>query len=207
MKYVWSKHAKDRLRERSHLHKDEVELRLDEHRYVVKRSRQPHHLIWDHVRRCLIGVPVNIYSAINIGQIPSILAVNNGGSNYTVWQRAEAEHAWLGEKYFRDPGITAEQPCAAEIVLTKVWVSPSGWRRLQELQTLLTWPISDQAMAQSGDVGVLALFRDRVFRHAVKHCIRTIVDEDPTLEHGHAIHLKKPGAYRIVPFKFFLAAL
>ena len=215
MKYVWNPawdHAASRLSERSGLTQAEVECRLDLRTYVVRREwwGQPedHHLIWDEVRKWLIDVPLEQIDQ-ETAFIPTILPVDYG-SGYAEWERAEAEQAWLGPNYYVDVRCETSEPlCTTYVVLAKTWRSQGGYTRWKELSMLLLrWPIFNRDMARSGDEGVVALFRDRLFRSSVKLVLQQRSADIAALvgDGTPAIHLKKPGANRFVPSTFFLSA-
>lgn len=207
MLHTWSDHALMRLKERSTLSREQVEKYLLERRCVHRRrsEQEEHHLIWDEGRSALIGVPVILPD----GVIPTILPVNYG-SGYTEYQRADAEYAWLRESYWRDEenGNPAEPLCHVEIKLMNWWIKRSGWPGERELFPLLFWSIHTPEAAQYGDEGVVALFRHRDFRLAVKDAIISWQGEFARLfpQEGDtpSISLAKPGAVRRVPIQFFL---
>lgn len=208
MKYTWTRHAAlERLPERSGLTQAEVECFLNQRKYIVRPNgrAEEHHLIWDNVRHHLIDVPVVLQD--QEGVIPSILPVTYG-SGYTEWRRAEAERAWRGDDFYKESfDINAERLAIVEVVLTKTWIKRSGWSDHRDLFPIFSWFVFDPEIAQGGDEGVIALFRERAFCRAVKTLLEGWKDDLPILTDGDtpALHIKKPGAYRIVPVEFFLS--
>lgn len=207
MKYTWTHHAaSERLPERSGLTQSEIEALLEQRKYVVRHNGrdEEHHLVWDNVKGHLIDVPVILNGE---GVIPSILPVTYG-SGYAEWRRAEAERAWRGDDFYKESHpITGERLATVEVVLTKTWVRRSGWGDHRDLLPILTWFVFDAEIAKYGDEGVLALYRERAFCRAVKALLQEWEPELPALIDGDtpAVHIKKPGAHRIVPVEFFLS--
>ena len=207
MKYTWTHHAaSERLPERSGLTQSEIEALLEQRKYVVRHNGrdEEHHLIWDSVKGHLIDVPVILNGE---GVIPSILPVTYG-SGYAEWRRAEAERAWRGDDFYKESHpVTNECLATVEVVLTKTWFRRSGWGDHRDLCHILTWFVFDHEIAKYGDEGVLALYRERAFCRAVKTLLQEWKQELPALTNGDtpAVHIKKPGAHRIVPVEFFLS--
>lgn len=200
MQYIWSHHAlHERLEERSGLLQTEVEAALDERKYVVQRRQEEHHLIWDHVRQHLIDVPT-VYDSEDAAVIPTILPVTYG-SGYAEWQRAEAERAWRGEKFYAPIQSRGTQLETVQVKLGKRWIKPSGWSEHQELIPLIKWPVYDAAIARTGDEGVVSLLRDYRFCSSVRTLLQKWEKQIPFFigKDTPIVIIKKPGAHRIVP--------
>ena len=207
-KYLWSYHAaSERLPERSGLSKAEVEMFLDQRKYVISFSdaAEEYHLIWDHVRQHLIEVPIIFEDEDAV--IPTIRPVSQGGRN-AEWRRAEAERAWRGNDFYKEPfNVQAERRALVTVFLAKTWNTRSGLRDHRDLYPILSWFVFDPEIAKTGDEGMIALFRERAFCQAVKTLLEEWKDDFPALMSGDTpvLHIKKPGAHRIVPVEFFLA--
>jgi hypothetical protein len=207
MKYTWTYHAaSERLPQRSGFTQSEIEVLLEQRKCVVQRNGgdEEHHLIWDSIKGHLIDVPVILNGE---GVIPSILPVTYG-SGYAEWRRAEAERAWRGDDFYKEQhAINGKRLAIIDVVLAKTWIKQSGSGDHRDLFPVLTWFIFDPEIAKHGDEGVLALYRDRAFCRAVKTLLQEWESDLPTLTGGDtpAVHIKKPGAHRIVPVEFFLS--
>lgn len=208
--YVWhDPHASQRLRERSGLRRHEIEHLLRERRYVLDEwhHHKPveQHFLWDHRKKSLIRVPV-----MNLGnddwRIPTILPVDYSGQ-YSAWRLAEAERAWLGNKFYRNPYLYGGRLASVEVGVARSWTNHFGEKNHRHITPLFSWDIHDRRMARHGDAGVLELFRDHAFCLAVKESILAWGPKIPTLVNGDVpeIYLIKPGAHRYIPPQFFLA--
>ncbi len=209
--YVWNDpHASQRLRERSGLQRNEIEKYLQERRYVVddwhKGKSVEQHFVWDPRRRHLIRVPV-IALGNGTHRIPTILPVEKKVGRYSAWRLAEAERAWLGNKFYRNPYLYGGRLASVEVGVARSWTNHFGERNHRHIAPLFSWDIRDKRMARHGDAGVLELFRDHAFCLAVKEAILAWEPEIPTLVNGDMpeIYLIKPGAHRYIPPQFFLS--
>ena len=211
MGHVWTHHAAvERLPERSGLTIEAIENRIAQRRYIIVRIRdgryEEHHLIWDDVNECLIGVIVIRDRGENV--IPTILPATTK-SGYAIWRRAKAELAWRGKrKYYREyVGTYADKAIRVDVFLAKTWIKRSGWSDHRDILHLMSWQAHDPEAAISGDRGILALFRDRNFCLAVKELIKEWGVELPRLMKGDTpkIHIRTPSANHLIPLSFFLS--
>ncbi len=209
MRYVWSHHALERRLRRSSLTTAEIEHLLDQRRYVIRRKyygkNNDCHLVWDAGKGCLIGVPL-VFRDQDTALIPTLLSTEDG-NRFEEWMRAEAERAWLGEQCWQDPYETTSKVLdRVTVTVLQRWVKSSGYQGYDEVLPILSWAVFDPKIAQNGDEGVVALFREKAFCHTVRNLLQewakgTHISPGDT----PAVFIKKRGANRTIPFSFFLS--
>jgi hypothetical protein len=192
------------------LHRHEIEDHLRERRYVLNewhRSKPvEQHFVWDHRRKYLVRVPV---MDLENGDwwIPTILPVDKKIGQYSCWRLAEAERAWLGDKFYRKPYSYNSQLAIVNVGFANPHPAHAGQRNYCHLDPFFSWSIRDKRMLRAGDLGVIELLRDRTFCRAVKESILKWGPKMPPLLNGLEpdIYLIKPGAHRYIPQEFFLS--